>query len=536
MFTNNVTEISNSSIVHPVENNADIEGIVTGGAVTGGTTDSAATGSSGSYEILKNLLAGDTFSGIIKSISDSSVSIELSNGEIISARLTDDVNIQMGKAITFMVEENTPETISLKPLIQNEQQAFFINKVLDAANMPASDSNINIVKELISLNMPVNSDMLNNMQKYTLRFPDASVNTIANLVKLDMSVTKENIVQFDAYRNFKNSINVEINQLPDAITQVVDNMISSGDAGNALDVLKNILNTLDTSAQTPYENNSRADMFSDKQVNTLAENISAFTGENTDEIITFLKNADVGKVLSVIEKGLTQLQSDSTGKSLTKLSALHKFTGSDEFRLLLGNLIDKNMKLTPSAIADEKNISSFYKKLQSRLNRISGDIAGRIPQDTVLEKDINNIKNNIDFMNDLNKNMTYFQMPLKFQNSDANGELYVFTNKKALKNNKENVSAMLHLDMENLGSVDVYVKLDGKSLSTNFCLESEDLLNFVLDNISKLTDRLNSLGYNTTYSMKVNDKKNGGFDFVNDFIQQDNHMPATSQYIFDIKA
>lgn len=35
-------------------------------------------------------------------------------------------------------------------------------------------------------------------------------------------------------------------------------------------------------------------------------------------------------------------------------------------------------------------------------------------------------------MNDLNKNMTYFQMPVKFSESEGNGELYVFTNKKNL--------------------------------------------------------------------------------------------------------
>ena len=31
-----------------------------------------------------------------------------------------------------------------------------------------------------------------------------------------------------------------------------------------------------------------------------------------------------------------------------------------------------------------------------------------------LSKSLSDIKSNIDFMNDLNKNMTYFQMPLKF--------------------------------------------------------------------------------------------------------------------------
>ena len=40
-------------------------------------------------------------------------------------------------------------------------------------------------------------------------------------------------------------------------------------------------------------------------------------------------------------------------------------------------------------------------------------------------------------LNDLNKNMTYFQMPVKFSKSEGNGELYVFTNKKNLARKTE---------------------------------------------------------------------------------------------------
>ena len=120
-------------------------------------------------------------------------------------------------------------------------------------------------------------------------------------------------------------------------------------------------------------------------------------------------------------------------------------------------------------------------------------------------------------MNDLNKNMTYFQMPLRFSQSDANGELYVFTNKKALAQGTDNVSALLHLDMENLGPVDVFVRLNKKNVSTNFCLESEELLDFVYSNIDKLNARLKALGYNTTFEMKLNGEQKD-FDFVNDFV------------------
>ena len=48
--------------------------------------------------------------------------------------------------------------------------------------------------------------------------------------------------------------------------------------------------------------------------------------------------------------------------------------------------------------------------------------------------------------------------------------------------------------MEHLGSVDVYVKLAGKNVTTNFCLEDSETLDFVYDHIDRLNARLEALG------------------------------------------
>ncbi len=140
-------------------------------------------------------------------------------------------------------------------------------------------------------------------------------------------------------------------------------------------------------------------------------------------------------------------------------------------------------------------------------------------------------------MNDLNKNMTYFQMPVKFSKSEGNGELYVFTNKKNLAGKTDNISAMLHLDMDNLKSMDIYVNLSGgNNVSTNFVLETEELLDFVYQHIDRLNARLEKLGYNTHFEMKVAADSSDRLDFVKDFIEAEARPAAGGQYIFDAKA
>ena len=50
------------------------------------------------------------------------------------------------------------------------------------------------------------------------------------------------------------------------------------------------------------------------------------------------------------------------------------------------------------------------------------------------------------------------------------GELYVYTNKKNLADNDGNVSAFLHLDMDHLGPVDVYVAMQQQKVIMPYLL------------------------------------------------------------------
>ena len=207
--------------------------------------------------------------------------------------------------------------------------------------------------------------------------------------------------------------------------------------------------------------------------------------------------------------------------------------GSADFNSLINQMIDETLKIKPSAVGGEDGISGYYKRIRKTLEK-AVEAGLKDESADALLKDMQQVKSNIDFMNDLNKNMTYFQMPVKFSESDANGELYVFTNKKALAAGTDNVSALLHLDMDNLGPVDIYVRLSGKNVSTNFCLESEEMLDFVYSNIDKLNLRLEALGYVCHFEMNIsNDEK---FNIINDIVEKDVSDFRTNQYILDVRA
>ena len=75
-------------------------------------------------------------------------------------------------------------------------------------------------------------------------------------------------------------------------------------------------------------------------------------------------------------------------------------------------------------------------------------------------QNVTNLSQNVDFLQQINQTYAYIQLPLHLrQGEHKTGELFVYTNKKNLARKDGQVSALLHLDMEHLGPLDVYVAL-----------------------------------------------------------------------------
>lgn len=487
--------------------------------------------------MLKNMLSGETFSGKIVGLKDDTALIMLNNGSSVSARLSDNSNISVGQNITFLIEENTPDNIRLKPLGASGQEAILIDKALEAANLSPNESNIKIVSQLLDMNMPIDAKTLGDMVKYSLQYPDSNLNTIANLMRLDMPVTAENIAQFDAYRSLEHSVSGNYEVMGEQLNDIISNILNNpSDSVAASDQTINFINTLYSADETgsntaDVPSSLLTNVLSDKELNTLKEAFSnsgsSEVSDTFNEIMQKLDNktATVKDIVTSLIDSKSDLFKD---KPDLKSSLLQEISPK-----LVEQMINETLKITPENIAKQDGIKNYYKRVKSILEKAEKELTDDGFSD--MNKNLNQVKSNIDFMNDLNKNMTYFQMPVHFKHSNGDGELYVFTNKKALSQNTDNVSALLHLDMDNLGPMDVYVKMAGKNVTTNFCLETEELLDFVYSNIDKLNDRLEKLGYNTRFEMNVT-PKNNSFNFVDDFIEKDIPSHSTSQFVFDIKA
>jgi hypothetical protein len=240
--------------------------------------------------------------------------------------------------------------------------------------------------------------------------------------------------------------------------------------------------------------------------------------EITNELGKTAANEIPSKVVKYINDGkldikdVKQLLNDNNiGGKLSDGQKAEIFK-SEPFKSLVKNSLQNRWTLTPNEISQSGKVEEFYEKLAkeaSKLAKVINDAISQSGQDAnmVQAKSASNISDNIEFMNQINHMMNYVQLPLKLSDSNAHGDLYVYTNKKNLARNDGTLTAFLHLDMDNLGSLDVSIALqtDKNRVTTKFYLD-EDSLSLVEEHKDELIERLSKKGYQCNAIMLEKDE------------------------------
>ena len=197
--------------------------------------------------------------------------------------------------------------------------------------------------------------------------------------------------------------------------------------------------------------------------------------------------------------------------------------------------IEQQWLMKPEQVAEKKEVESFYRKLRAQTAQLMESL-GQAGKDTPLAKNLSTAQNNIDFMNQMNQMFQYIQLPLKMGGGEAHGDLYVYANRKNARKEDDSVSALLHLDMEHLGPMDIYVRMKDMDLSTKFYLSNEKILDFIAANIHLLEERLRKRGYSFQSEMQMTKEEKGGASVIETLTAQEKKATLLAQYSFDVRA
>lgn len=281
---------------------------------------------------------------------------------------------------------------------------------------------------------------------------------------------------------------------------------------------------------TPYAQHTIGAVLNEDQMQELTELLSRLSGMEQNTSVF----ADGGLVPSGSATALLHaIRTQLTAGGMDKETMLSLLSGKG-FAALVKDVMEQQWLVKPQEITQKDKLTRLYDKIEDQLNRLESAVkaSGQSAENvTSLAADI---RNNVQFMDQINQAYTYVQLPLKMAGQNASGQLYVYTNKKNLSDPDKELTAFLHLDLDHLGSTDVSVKMLRKNVKTNFYFDNDEAYALVQANAPLLEARLEAKGYNCDIQV-VNEPKN--VNFVEDFLKKDQPSAGlVHRYSFDMRA
>ena len=321
--------------------------------------------------------------------------------------------------------------------------------------------------------------------------------------------------QADTAADFKN-----VQGQTDTLEQILDQ--------NGLDHLKRLLQNIPTLTGNTdlFEVQEEEDVFVDTMSGDDAGK-KAFELAQTEPEVTLKQSMTAEDFLNTLRDALKQNQEYG-------FAGMTKLFGSKEFAAILKNRAEKQWLLEPEQLKEASKVSDLYERLDHQMKQMENVMkAAGVTQNSFVQTAAD-IRSNVEFMNQINQVYTYVQLPLKLSGQNASGDLYVYTNKKNLNDPEAELTAFLHLDLENLGSTDVSIRMKDKNVKTNFYIADDASYDLIEKHLPVLEKRLAQKGYRCSITMSKEEKK---VEFVEDFLQRDMPQAGTlHRYSFDVRA
>ncbi len=188
------------------------------------------------------------------------VKIQLEPGkQIITARLSGDVPLDIGQEAQFIVSEDGLDRLVLKylPEITSPSDATIL-KALTASGLPNNERNRNLVEELLKHTMPVDKHTLQSLVRLSNTNREASPLTLVLMYKNNLPMTPANIRQFEAYQNGTGRLLTDIQHITKGISELISTALQQGspkdvtyNLNNALQINNRMLDLLLTKQSPP---------------------------------------------------------------------------------------------------------------------------------------------------------------------------------------------------------------------------------------------------------------------------------------------
>lgn len=540
-----------------------------------------------------SLTVGSAISGQVMKVEGDTVYVKLPS-EVLAAKLQEGVNLQPGQSVTFAVSGISDKQITLQALFQNSAQTQVLGKALEQAGIVQTADSLSMVDAMMREGMSVDKNLLWQMYRQVLDHPQTTGENIVLMNRLQIPVNDLTAAQFQNLQNANGQLAQAANALTDSLFAEFADMAAQSPQ-EAASFMKELVLLLGESSQTeagqagalfaegqevpqdvqPADGNQQlAAGNSTGQTEAAGDPVAGqpaggqTAGNGVDAWLAFdgqvqaesdgrqvqaeadggrLQGSNAGKLSTdgqVVSSKTAENSSQPGVDSLAELMKSDLFTKGDtrqllrlfsskEFRNLLTEQMKENFLLKPEIVADKEEVEQFFTKLREQVSRLAQTVSEAGKAQTQLFTQTNQLRENLDFLHQLSQTMQYVQLPLRMAGQETTGDLYVYANKKGLTK-EDSISAFLHLDMEHLGPVDVYVAMQNRKVNTHFYLQDDVMIDFIQAHIHLLNERLEQKGYQMQTEVSQKDTPSKVTEEMRK--DQEEESVCINQYSFDVRA
>lgn len=509
---------------------------------------------------IRALVPGQTLRGEVVSREGNNAQIRLLQDVLVDAKVDADIRLELGQNITFQVKNNG-QTLNLSPLFTNMATEGTVLKALDMASLPVNENTVAMTKQLMDAGLPIDKNTLQQIWHESNAFPDAEILDLVNLHRLELPVTEENITQMASYRNLTHQLTAGIAETGESLTNMLQGLVESGDIEQAATIYSEVLELLafeDAAGETVTGQQQTGGSLPESGVDVTvtpeeAEQMpvqpsatapEAVPGQKT--IIEEPTETAPGNGQTIKENpGAEKTQEAPQLQNLQKLlkqgletkdiPLLRSILHNSKVAELPAKLLADRWSIKPEDVESPEKVEELYQKLGKQLKGLSNLLEENGQRGSSVYQNVTNLSQNVDFLQQINQTYAYIQLPLHLrQGEHKTGELFVYTNKKNLARKDGQVSALLHLDMEHLGPLDVYVTLKDTKVSTKFYVQNDAILDYLEANMDVLTERLQKRGYDCKCETTLRTELQQTAQAMAPLLKTEGSVPV-AQYAFDVR-
>ena len=514
---------------------------------------------------IRTLVPGQTLRGEVVSREGNNAQIRLLQDVLIDAKVDADIRLELGQNITFQVKHNG-QVLNLSPLFTNMATEETVLKALDMASLPANETTVTMTKQLMDAGLPIDKNTLQQIWHESNAFPEADVIDLVNLHRLELPVTEENITQMASYRNLTHQLTEGIADAAQGLTNMLQSLVESGDIEQAANLYSEILDLLsseEATGEVPAGQQQTMEAIPGTDVTDGAKDTGQAPVQSSamalEEVPVPAQKMIIEEQPDIVQSSGQTIKDDSSAEKLQQtqtfpqlqnlqkmlkqgletrdISLLRSILQNSKATELPGKLMLDRWSIYPEDVESPEKVEELYQRLGKQLKGLSNLLEENGQSSSGTYQTVTNLSQNVDFLQQINQTYAYIQLPLHLrQGEHKTGELFVYTNKKNLARKDGQISALLHLDMEHLGPLDVYVALQDAKVSTKFYVQNDAILDYLEAHMEELTERLRKRGYDCKCeaNLRTNLQQKQTAQAMAPLLKTEGSVPV-AQYAFDVR-